>query len=126
MTTTSPLAAAEPKLRTTRTPKLKPFPVRRHDMWGPSQPRPRHTADHEVSLYQPIDPVDVVPAWLHTLIRGLGWPFRALAAAWRRQGEVRDLRSLDEHLLRDMGLTRHDIYTAARKRPDPLSGRLID
>jgi uncharacterized protein YjiS (DUF1127 family) len=96
-------------------------------MWGPSRVHAPHHPDHEVSLYQPIDPVDVpTPAWLQVTLRIAGWPFRAIAAAWRRQGDHRDLNALDDHLLRDMGLTRYDIAQALRKGHSLNPGRLID
>jgi uncharacterized protein YjiS (DUF1127 family) len=37
--------------------------------------------------------------------RGLSWAWRLVAGARR----ARALRSLDDHLLRDIGLTRHDV-----------------
>jgi uncharacterized protein YjiS (DUF1127 family) len=123
MTTTSPLAAVEPKLRPT-SPKHQPLTVRRHDMWGPSRVHAPHHDEHEVSLYQPIAPVEVdTPAWLHTVGRIAGWPFRAIAAAWRRQGDLRDLRGIDDHLLRDMGLTRGELRDAIRKGEHPRPDR---
>ena len=125
MTINAPLAAVEPTLRTSS--RHQPLTVRRHDMWGPSRVHAPHHPDHEVSLYQPIAPVEVeTPAWLQTVLRITGWPFRAIAAAWRRQGDHRDLNALDDHILRDMGLTRSEIRDALRNRRHQTPGRLID
>src|SRR5689334_6502299 len=114
--TYSPLAAAEPKLR--KSSRLKPFTVRRHDMWHPSASRAAATlpaADYDVSPLQPIDSVEPWHGLLLSLLPALAWPFRTVALAWRRQGEARDLSGLDDHLLRDMGLTRAEIRAALRK-----------
>jgi uncharacterized protein YjiS (DUF1127 family) len=118
--TLSPLAAAEPKLR--KSPKLKPFTVRRHDMWNPASSRmavQSTAADYDMSPLQPIDSVDVRADWLLSLLPAISWPFRMIALAWHRQGQARDLNGLDEHLLADMGLTRADIRDALRKGQHP-------
>jgi uncharacterized protein YjiS (DUF1127 family) len=50
------------------------------------------------------------------LARALAWPFRKLARAYRRARvqatATRQLRAMDDHLLRDIGLRREDIPAA--------------
>lgn len=50
---------------------------------------------------------------LASLARALSWPFRKLARAQRRLGReaaaIRQLRALDDHLLRDIGISRDAI-----------------
>jgi uncharacterized protein YjiS (DUF1127 family) len=129
MTTTSPVPAADPALHP--APRLKPFAVRRHDMWA--HPAPKWPAAHLSS--GPIDPKgarsanreqaatgtssDPSMSWWQLLARFAGWPVRIIAVAWRLQGEIRDVGALDEHLLADMGVTRSELRAALRRSAYP-------
>ena len=119
MTNTSPVPAAEPRLH---KPRLKPFAVRRHDLWAHPAPAHHHATAVPAAMPEPSS------HWWRPLLRIASWPFRAIAAAWRLQGEIRDLDALDDHLLRDMGVTRAELRAAVREgqrapRPDPLNER---
>ncbi len=48
----------------------------------------------------------------------MGWT-RALQAAWRRRRVMAELASLDDHVLRDMGITRQDVESVLA---DPMQG----
>ena len=59
-------------------------------------------------------------------------PFQWVARAAARRAEIAarrdltDLLSLDDHLLRDMGLTRDDIWQAVNLPPDADAGETLN
>ena len=120
MTTTSPVPATEAR---PHKPTLKPFAVRRHDLWAHSTP-----ATHRPATAVPAAMPERRSPWWRPLLRIAGWPFRAIAAAWRLQRDIIDLDVIDDHLLRDMGVTRGELRAAVREsrrapKPDPLRDR---
>jgi uncharacterized protein YjiS (DUF1127 family) len=120
MTNISPVPAAETR---PHKPRLKPFAVRRHDLWAhPATPHHHHATAVPAAMPERNS------RWWQPLLRVAGWPFRMIATAWRLQGEIRDLDVIDDHLLRDMGVTRGELRAAVREsrrvpKPDPLHER---
>jgi uncharacterized protein YjiS (DUF1127 family) len=51
-------------------------------------------------------------AWVRAAITTV---IRALAVEWRLRRAIRELESLDDHRLRDLGLTRRNIERAVRR-----------
>lgn len=117
MTNISPLPAAD---SLPHKPRLKPFAVRRHDLW--THPAPAATTHHSVAPNAAAPSSGRTSPW-RSMLRLASLPFRMIAAAWRIQGEVLSLDALDDHLLRDMGLTRSEIRAAMRKGQHPHPDR---
>ena len=87
---------------------------------GPIDPEGARSANHEAAQ-QAATRTSSNPtmSWWQLLALIAGWPVRMIATAWRLQGEIRDLNVLDDHLLKDMGLTRSDLRAALRENPYP-------
>jgi uncharacterized protein YjiS (DUF1127 family) len=61
-------------------------------------------------------PTTVAPSLWTGLVRwGTAWPL-ALMSYWHRRATIKMLRELDDHTLRDIGLTRADLEDALRDR----------
>ncbi|HWN43693.1 MAG TPA: DUF1127 domain-containing protein [Thermoanaerobaculia bacterium] len=81
---------------------LRPFRPQRRDR---SQPHPEAHSDRPASVGR-------VWTWGSA---ALATVIRALAAEWRLRQTIRELESLDDHRLRDLGLTRRNIERAVRR-----------
>jgi uncharacterized protein YjiS (DUF1127 family) len=61
-------------------------------------------------------PTTVAPSLWTGLVRwGTAWPL-ALMSYWHRRVTIKTLRELDDHTLRDIGVTRADVEHALRDR----------
>ncbi|WP_407155532.1 DUF1127 domain-containing protein [Bradyrhizobium sp. STM 3557] len=61
-------------------------------------------------------PTTVPPSPWTGLVRwGTAWPL-ALMSYWHRRATIKTLRELDDHTLRDIGLTRADLDDALQDR----------
>jgi uncharacterized protein YjiS (DUF1127 family) len=64
-------------------------------------------------------PTTVAPSrWIGLVRSGAAWPL-ALMTYWHRRATIKTLRELDDHTLRDIGLTRADLEDALRDRSSP-------